>query len=413
MSESACDVAIIGGGPAGLAAATELKRLGVERVVVLERSDEAGGIPRHCGHPPFGMREFKRILTGPAYAQRLVAKAEAAGVSVLVRRSVVRIGPQGVLTVASPNGTVEMTASRILVATGAREATRAQLLVPGVRPLGIMNTAALQAFVYQERSLPFRRPVIIGSELVSLSALLTCRSHGIRPVAMVETHKVVQARPSFFVLPHLIGVPVFTGAEILTIEGGGRVTSVRLRQRDGAETFLDCDGVVFSGRFVAEAALAGASGLSLDRATGGPIIDQHGRSSDPCIFVAGNVVHPVETAGHCWAEGRRVAGAIAADLKATAGQVGDQRALRVTAGAGLKYVVPQRLAIEGAATAHGLNLRATGAARGKLVLSGADGDRLRTQSVRAAPQQPIRFSLAGLDLRSGTGDLLLTLEPAP
>jgi thioredoxin reductase len=414
MSEGTYDVAIVGGGPAGLSAAIELKRLGVARVVVLERGAEAGGIPRHCGHPPFGMREFGRILTGPAYARRFVATAAAAGATILTKHTVVHTGADGMLTVASPDGIRTVQAARILIATGARETTRAQLLVPGVRPLGVMNTAALQAFIYQEQRAPFRRPVIVGSELVSLSAILTCRSHGIRPVAMVETNPLLQARRAFFALPYLLGVPMMTGAEILAIEGSPRVTSVRLRLHDGTETALDCDGLIFSGRFIAEAALAEASALALDRGTGGPVIDQHGRSSDPSIFVAGNVLHPIETAGHCWAEGRRVARAIAAELtNAASPEPGEARGRRVIAGAGLRYVVPQRLTAEGSGVAPGLNVRAVGAARGRLILSDASGALLRMKRINAAPQQPIRFSLAGLDLATDSSDLRLRLEPQP
>ncbi|MCQ1573663.1 NAD(P)/FAD-dependent oxidoreductase [Neorhizobium galegae] len=414
MSAETYDVAIVGGGPAGLSAAIELKRRGVAKVALLERGAEVGGIPRHCGHPPFGMREFGRILTGQAYARRLAGAAVAAGVTILTKYTVVHTGPDGLLTVASPAGVQTIQAARILIATGARETTRAQLLVPGVRPLGVMNTAALQAFVYQEGRVPFRRPVVVGSELVSLSAILTCRSHGIRPVAMVETEHQVQARPAFFALPRVLGVPVMTGAQVLAIEGSPRVTSVRLRLADGKETVLDCDGLIFSGRFIPEAALAEASALALDLGTGGPVIDQYGRSSDPNIFVAGNMIHPIETAGHCWAEGRRVARVIAAELaNARNAEPGRTPGRRIIAGAGLKYVVPQRLTLEGRGTVPALNIRAIGAARGRLILSDGSGTVLRTQSINTAPQKPIRFSLAGLNLAVDSSDLQLRLEPRP
>lgn len=422
MSEANCDVAIIGAGPTGLSAAIELKRQGVANVVVFERMAEAGGIPRHCGHPPFGMREFGRILTGPAYARRLVAKAVAVGVTILTKHSVIHAGDDGQLTVASPDGSLTMQATRILIATGARETTRAQLLVPGTRPLGVMNTAALQSFIYQEGRLPFRRPVIVGSELVALSAFVTCRSHGIRPVAMIETRPIVQARPLFFTLPRLFGVPVLTGAEILGIDGAptgaARVSTLRLRKSDGQETALACDGIIFAGRFTAEAALAEACGLTLDRRTGGPEIDQDGRSSAPRIFAAGNMVHPVETAGHCWAEGRRVAKVIAADIHAAAkaaasAPVSSPPQRHIGLGEGLTYVVPQKLAVMPDGKAPCLNIRAVGKARGRLILSGRDGRPLRTISVNTFAQQPIRFPLNGLDLATVDSDLELRLEPRP
>ena len=173
MSDT-CDVAIVGGGPAGLSAAVELKRQGVARVVVLERFGRAGGIPRHCGHPPFGMREFRRVLSGPAYARRLVATAEEAGVEIRTDHTVTAVRPGGVLELATTQGAMTLTARRVLIATGNRERTRAQRLAPGLRPVGVMNTAALQSFVYEEGRKPFLRPVIVGSEMVALSALLTC-----------------------------------------------------------------------------------------------------------------------------------------------------------------------------------------------------------------------------------------------
>ena len=227
-----CDVAIVGGGPAGLGAALELSKLGLRRVVVLERFGEAGGIPRHCGYPPFGMREFKRVLSGPAYARRLVQAAEDAGVEIRTDTTVTAIRPGGVLELATTAGAQTLTARRVLIATGNRERTRAQLLAPGVRPVGVMNTGALQSMVYLEGKRPFSRPVIVGSEIVALSALLTCRRHGIKPVAMVETRDRPQTRRIDMMLARLMGVPVLAGAELLAIEGRPRVEALRVRLRD-------------------------------------------------------------------------------------------------------------------------------------------------------------------------------------
>ncbi|WP_172327653.1 NAD(P)/FAD-dependent oxidoreductase [Mangrovicoccus sp. HB161399] len=396
MSAMDLDVAVIGGGPSGLAAATELRRLGVGRVVVLERFGVAGGIPRHCGHPPFGMREFRRVLTGPAYARRLVGTALAAGVEIRTRCTVTAIRPGGVLELATTDGAETLAAKRILLATGNRETTRAAALVPGLRPVGVMNTAALQSFLYEEGRSPFSRPVIVGSEMVAYSAVLSCRRHGIRPAAMVESRGRVQG-PRFYALANrMFGVPLVTGAEIVAIEGKTRVTGLRLREASGAERRIDCDGVIFSGRFTPEAALARASGLALDAGTLGPEIDGAFRSSDPCVFVAGNVLHPVETAGYCWAEGRRIAGRIAADL---AGEAPAAAPVPLTLGPGLRYAVPQRLvAGEGPVT---LNLRAEGAAKGRLVLAEPSGRELAAASVSAAPEASLRLDVPALDVLPG------------
>ena len=188
------DVIVIGGGPAGLATATELKRLGVPKVVVLEREPVAGGIPRHCGHSPFGMREFKRVLSGPRYAKKLVEKARDAGVELLTSTTVVKAKPAGRLLVTSDRGPEDMTAQRIVIATGVRETPRAARLISGMRPLGVVNTGALQSMIYLKNRKPFERPVIVGTELVSFSAIQTCRHAKIHPVAMLEEADRVTAR---------------------------------------------------------------------------------------------------------------------------------------------------------------------------------------------------------------------------
>ena len=192
------DVAVVGGGPAGLAIATALRRLGAGRVSVLERESVAGGIPRHCGHPPFGMREFGRILTGPRYADRLVKRALAKGVSVCTNTTVTSISSGPVLVVSTPDGVEEMRPRRVILATGVRETPRAARLTSGTRPLGVVTTGALQSSVYLGNGAPCTRPVIVGSELVSYSALLTCchRLYYVQPARENSSHHLWVERPS-------------------------------------------------------------------------------------------------------------------------------------------------------------------------------------------------------------------------
>lgn len=189
-----CDVAIIGGGPSGLSAATELKKLGVNSVVVLEREATAGGIPRHCGHSPFGMREFKRILSGSQYTEKLVQSAEQAGVTLCLNTTVSAIAKDGALEVASHLGVQTLNATKVIICTGIRETPRSTRLVSGQRPLGIVTTGALQSTIYLKRKKPFKHPVIIGTELVSFSALLSCLHSGARPVAMIEKNARITAK---------------------------------------------------------------------------------------------------------------------------------------------------------------------------------------------------------------------------
>jgi NADPH-dependent 2,4-dienoyl-CoA reductase/sulfur reductase-like enzyme len=395
------DVAIIGGGPAGIAAALQLKRRGVARVAILEREETLGGVPRHCGHPPFGMHEFGRVLTGPAYARRLAAAAEAAGVEILLRHSVVALRPGGVLDVATPEGLLEARASRVLLATGAREAPRSARLLGGDRPLGVLNTGALQAHVHLQGTTPFRRPVVVGTELVSLSSLATCRGHGIRPVAVLEGGKRGVARWPLGLFPRLLRIPVHYGAEIAEICGAAHVESVRLR--DGRE--IACDGVLLTGRFVPEASLARMGHLAMDAGSGGPVTDQYGRCSDGAYFAAGNVLRAIETAGWSFREGAAIADYIADDLEG--GLPYAEGAVEVLCGEGLKYALPQALArvtkLRGV-----MQLRVAAPMRGQLRVRAGESVLLRRR-LAVLPERRVLVDLEHIRLPQGVSQIVVEL----
>ena len=361
------DVIVVGGGPAGLAAATELKRLGVGDVALLDRESEAGGIPRHCGHPPFGMREFTRVLTGPQYARRMVEAARDAGVEVLTSTTVVEAKSRGKLLVTSERGAEEKSAQRVIVATGVRETPRSTRLISGMRPLGVINTGALQSMIYLKNRKPFERPVIIGTELVSFSAIFTCRRADIRPVAMIEEADRVTARWPCSLYARLAGIPLHLKTRLLGIEGDKRVSAVVIGDDHGHRRRIECDGVILTGRFTPEASLARSGHLAVDPASGGPVVDQFGRCSDPAYFATGNILRPVETAGWSWNEGRQTGRWVADDL---AGELpGQGRELKITTtGDLIRFAVPQRIGLPYAREGmQKLQLRFSRAARGVLV----------------------------------------------
>jgi NADPH-dependent 2,4-dienoyl-CoA reductase/sulfur reductase-like enzyme len=404
----AADVIIVGGGPAGLAAATELRRLGVARVVVLEREAAAGGIPRHCGHYPFGMREFHRMLRGPDYAARLVARARQAGVEIRTHASVTALHPGGRLSLTTPDGLAEIEGRAVLLATGVRETSRAGRLIGGEKPGGVLSTGALQGLVYLNGQRPFERPVILGSELVAFSALLTCRHAGIRPVAMIEPG----SRPTAFApatfLARAMGVPFHSGTTIETILGRERVERIVVAGQDGRRE-IAADGVVVTGAFRPEASLLRQSHLELDPASGGPVVDPYGRLSDPAYFAAGNLLRAVETAGWCWSEGVRAAHAIAAALAGQLPDLGAGLRLRLASDA-LKLAVPQLL-LPGAIRPGGadrLQVRLARPARGRLALMRGD-ETIAARRVDDLPERRILLRLLPL-AAEGDGDLRLVLE---
>ncbi|MEE9322480.1 MAG: NAD(P)/FAD-dependent oxidoreductase [Granulosicoccus sp.] len=336
------DVVIIGGGPAGLSAATELKRLGIDQVVVLERENQAGGIPRHCGHPPFGMREFTRVMTGPRYARKLVKAAELAGVDIRISTTVVEARPGGSLLIATDQGAQEITARRVVYATGVRETPRSARLISGTRPPGVLSTGSLQSMVYLNKHKPFDRPVIIGSELVSFSSIQTCRHAGISPVAMVEETGSAIARWPTPLYARVTGVPLFTDTRLSAIKGHDNIVAVVVENAQGERREIACDGVILTGRFTPESSLSSCGHLLVDVATGGPVVDQFGRCSDPVYFAAGNVLRPVETAGWSWNEGRQAAHRVSQDLLGKLPSSATERRITL-ANSLIKYCMPQVL----------------------------------------------------------------------
>jgi thioredoxin reductase len=340
---STCDVAIIGAGPAGLAAACALREAGVGVVVVLDREPEAGGIPRHCGHYPFGLREFHRLLKGPELARRLVAKAVQSGAVICTGVTVAALRPGPELVVTGSSGIRTLRARRVILATGVRETSRAGRLIGGTKPGGILPTGALQGLVYLEGRRPFSRPVILGTELVSFSALLTCRHAGIKPVAMIEQ----QSRPTAWkvapLLPRLLGIPVLFNTTVRAIWGRDRVSGVEV-ETAGERRTIEADGVIVSGQFRPESSLLDESPVVRDPGTLGPQVDQYGRCSAAGYFAAGNVLRPVETAGWSWQEGCRLGAAVAQDLAAALPPFSPQQDVTLVCDhPALRYVMPQRV----------------------------------------------------------------------
>jgi NADPH-dependent 2,4-dienoyl-CoA reductase/sulfur reductase-like enzyme len=308
---------IVGAGPAGLAAAIELRRLGAGQVVVAEREVAAGGVPRLCGHTGFGLRDLRRLLDGPAYAARYRQAAQAAGVEVRTSTTITGwAAPNNgatALTYTSPRGLGQIEARAVLLATGCRERPRAARLVPGTRPQGVLTTGALQRFVYEQHLPVGTRAVIVGAELVSLSALMTLQHAGVRAALMVTElprHQIFWPYlPMKWLLADGLGrTPIVTGARVSNIVGRERVEAVELTHLDTGQTeTVPCDTVIFTGDWVPEHETARLGGLMMDGGTRGPAVDSGYHTSRPGVFAAGNLLHGAETADVCALEGRDAA----------------------------------------------------------------------------------------------------------
>ena len=335
------DCLVIGAGPAGLAAARGLVDAGVRSVLIVDRDEAPGGLPQYCRHLGFGWGYTHRLETGPTFARRMIAALDQARVRILPRSSALAIRPGPIVDLVGPEcGVVSVSARAVIVATGIRERPRGARLIPGRRPeRGVLTTGQLQQMVTRGVKLPGRRMVVVGTEHVAYSVLLTARHAGHKVVAMIE----LGDRPSSYavlaaVTRHVARIPIHLSARIVDILGDRQVEAVEIDGPAGRRA-IACDSVVFSGDFVPDAALARASGIAIDPRTHGPQIDQFGRTSMHGVFAAGNVLRAVETSGFAAIEGARVGAAAAVFLRDPTQWRVQPRTIRVSPE--FAYLVPQ------------------------------------------------------------------------
>ncbi|MEW6402334.1 MAG: FAD-dependent oxidoreductase [Chloroflexota bacterium] len=339
----AAEVLIVGAGPAGLATAIELKKQGIRDILVVDREPEAGGMPRFCNHIGFGLVDLHWLYSGPGYARHYRELAEKMGVEVWTSTTITGWKPAEngngcrQLSFMSPNGIGEIEARAVLLATGVRERPRAARLIPGTRPQGIYTTGSLQRFVHQEHLPVGKRAVILGAELVSLSALMTLMSARVKCAMMVteEAHHQIEfpyVMVKWAMADLLTRTPIIPHTRISNIFGQKRVEGIeltRIRRPESVDSISDqqyskqtsevftveCDTVIFTGKWIPEHELARLGGLEINPLTQGPKIDAEFRSSVNSVFVAGNLLRGVEIADHCAQEGMRAGRSMARHLK--------------------------------------------------------------------------------------------------
>lgn len=337
---STYDVAIIGGGPAGLTAAAELARESSLSVVVLERESEAGGIPRHSDHPGYGVRDMKTFIGGPAYARRLVREATVAGAEIRTATMVTGWAGDRSLELTSPAGRERLEARAVILATGARERARPARMIPGDRPGGIYTTGQLQNTVHLQHRGAGRRAVIVGAELVSYSAVLTLKHAGCETALMTSEYPSPESYAMFNIAGRtpLMNVEVATTTRVTRIIGKGVVVGVEVENtRTGQRRIVACDTVVFTGDWIPDHELARSAGLDMDPSSLGPVVDTALRTSREGVFAIGNLLHPVDTADIAALDGRHVAAQVRRYLD---GAPTPDQATRIEAAAPLRWVAP-------------------------------------------------------------------------
>lgn len=351
MNNMKCDVAIIGGGPAGLAAAIAAKEEGAERVIVIERDNALGGILQQCIHPGFGLTRFGEELTGPEYYSRFVDQANELGVEYMLGAMVLQVNNETneVICTGSEYGLSCIQAGSIVLAMGCRERTRAGIMIPGTRPAGLFTAGSAQRLVNRQNIMVGKKVVILGSGDIGMIMARRMSLEGAKVVMVVElmdylaglTRNRVQCLDDF-------GIPLKLSHTITRIEGDERVTGVWVAPVDENKKpiaekaeFVECDTVLFSVGLLPENELTRKAGIEMNPITNGPAVNQYMQTSCPSVFACGNVVHVNDLVDNVSAESA-VAGKYAA--KYALGKLdAEQKTVECVTGRNVRYLCPQSI----------------------------------------------------------------------
>jgi thioredoxin reductase len=341
------DVAIIGGGPAGIAACLELSKSSNLHMALFEGDTQLGGMPRSC-HVFFGMRDQRRIYTGPAYARKLnrLIRKTAAEIHTSSRVLDVIPGDPGKphhINVLSPQGLRSYESRFLLLATGCFESSRSTRHIPGTRPAGILTTGTLQDLVNLRRLKPGKRALIIGSEHVALSSVLTLRRAGASIAGIVEKDQQLQTYPWVAgAIGRIFNFPVFKNTSVKAILGNKRVKAVELvKQADQESMQVECDTVIITGKFRPDSSLIDNTAIAQDPSTLGPVVDMNLMTSVLNIFAAGNLLRGADMHDLCALEGKLAAHSILTHLRSGRNHL--EQSIRISAESPIRYVVPQKI----------------------------------------------------------------------